>query len=273
MNFTWEIIIILSFCGLIFGLISVMSGQGGGIFYVSFITIFLLVPINVSIDTSNFIILLTSASGFLTYLKGKRTDLKNSLIYSGFSILGCLLSTLILLFIEINNVILRILFATLLLTSGLYMVFKSIHNHRISNNQHKENNNISFNEDFSFLRDYDYKEKMRVTIPLFLLAGFISNFLGIGGGVIITPGLNLVLNFPIHYATAVSTSIIFFTAIYNSITKLLIGQVELALGLTLGIGSIIGAFLGANVSKRMPNLYLQLLVAATLIGFAFRMYF
>ncbi|MFX1297879.1 MAG: sulfite exporter TauE/SafE family protein [Promethearchaeota archaeon] len=275
MDFTWDIIIILLLLGSLVGILSTMTGTGGGVFYVSFITIFLLIPITASIDTSNFIILLTSASGFIIYLKDKRTNLKLSLIFSGFSILGCLLSTLLNYIVEsiygeIDDTILRLLFASLLIIIGLYMVYKSIHKHRKSNN---DNDNKLFNEDLSFLKSIDYKTKLKKTIPLFLLAGFASNLLGIGGGVIITPALNLLLNFPIHYATAVSTSIVFFLAIYNSISKLLFGQIELILGLFMGLGSILGAIIGAKISKKMPKFYLQLFVAIVLIVLAIRMYF
>lgn len=270
MDFTWDIIFILLLFGSLFGLLSIMSGTGGGTFNVSFMTIFFLIPISVSIDTSNFIILLTSASGFLIYLKEKRTDLRLSLIYSGFSILGCLLSTVLSLNVDIDERILKLLFATLLIIIGIFMVFKSILKRKTSNDNYNER---FFNEDTSFLKKFDYKTNLKKTIPLFLIAGFVSNLLGIGGGVIITPALNLLLNFPIHYATAVSTSMIFFLAIYNSLSKLLFGHVEIILGLLIGLGSILGAIIGAKISKKMPKFYLQLFVAIVLIGLAIRMYF
>ncbi|MFX1589378.1 MAG: TSUP family transporter, partial [Promethearchaeota archaeon] len=83
MDFTWDIIIILLLLGSLVGILGTMTGTGGGVFYVSII--FLLInEINTSIDTSNFIILLNSASGFIIYLKDKRTNIKLSLIFSGF---------------------------------------------------------------------------------------------------------------------------------------------------------------------------------------------
>jgi len=268
MHFTWDIIIILLLFGTLFGVLSIAAGTGGGAFYVSFFTIFLLLPINISIDTSNFIILFPSALGFIIYLKDKRTNLKISLFYGGFSILGSLLCTVMLLFIELNNLILRLLFASLLIIVGLTMVYKSFKLRKVSN----ENSKFYDVNDF-FLKDFDYKANLTSRIPLFLFAGFVSNLLGIGGGVVITPVLNLFIGFPIHFATGVSISIVFLTAIINSISKLLIGQVELLLGIIIAIGSIIGAIIGAKISKKLPKFYLQLFVAAILIGFAIRMYF
>ena len=270
MNITWELILLLLLSGLLFGIIGTVVGIGGGPFYVSFLTIFLLLPINVSIDTSNFIILIASGTGFFMYLKDHRTDLKISLIFSGLSILGSLFSTIILIFVEIDNTILRILFATLLLIIGLNMTHKSIKMHLDSENS---NNNLVNTFDKSFFKNLDYKSNLKKGAPLFLLAGFTSNLLGIGGGIINCPSLNVVFKFPIHYSTAVSTSVVFFTAIYNSIAKFFFGQIDFLIGILLGVGSIAGAIIGVKVSNKMSKIYLQLILAIILMGFAIIMFF
>ncbi|MFX1497160.1 MAG: sulfite exporter TauE/SafE family protein [Promethearchaeota archaeon] len=267
MNFTWDIIIILLIVGFLFGLLSTISGQGGGLFYVSFMTIFILIHIKTSIDTSNFIILLTSAAGFFIYLKDKRTSLKLSLIYSGFSIIGCFISTLLVLLIQFDNILLRFLFGTTLVIIGVFMAYKSV-----SIRTPESNVKNSLDIENTFLKEYKYKTNLKKALPLFLLAGFVSNLLGLGGGVIAAPALNLILGFPIHYATGISTSIVFFTAIYNSLTKFIFGVIELQLGLLMGIGSIFGGLVGAKFSKKIPTLYLQLIVAIILILFAFAIF-
>jgi uncharacterized membrane protein YfcA len=106
-----------------------------------------------------------------------------------------------------------------------------------------------------------------------MLAGFVANLLGIGGGIINTPSLHIILNFPIHNSTAISTSIIFFTAIYNTIIKSLTGQIDYLIGLIIAIGSILGSILGAKISKWMPKTYLQFFVSVVLISLAIRMFF
>jgi hypothetical protein len=123
------------------------------------------------------------------------------------------------------------------------------------------------------LDSHDYKPNFKRAIPLFLLAGFTANLLGIGGGIINTPSLHIVLDYPIHYSTAISTSIIFFTAIYNTIIKAIIGEIDYIAGILVSIGSILGSIIGAKISKRMPRLYLQFFVAIVLIILAIRMYF
>ncbi|MFX1313811.1 MAG: sulfite exporter TauE/SafE family protein [Promethearchaeota archaeon] len=261
------VIIILLIAGFLFGIISSIVGVGGGIFFVSIMVLLFSISINVAIDTSIFIILISSAAGFFTYFKAERLHIKHVLIFSSFSILGGICSTILFLFIELDSTILKILFASTLLIAGINMIYKAIKSKKYKNTQsEKENDIVDLNE-------YDYKTNLKKAIPLFFLAGFIANLLGIGGGVINTPALHVILQYPIHNATAISVGIIFITAIYNTIAKSIIGQIDYLIGLLIGIGAISGSILGATISGKLPKSHLQFLVAIVLMGLAIRMYF
>jgi hypothetical protein len=146
------------------------------------------------------------------------------------------------------------------------MIYKAYKSSQQNNKQ--ENKPLEF-----FLNIQDNKLNFKKSIPLFILAGFTANLLGIGGGIINTPSLNLVLGFPIHNSTAISTSIIFFTAIYNTVIKSFFGRIDYLIGFIIAIGSIIGSILGAKISKRIPKRLLQYFVAAVLLVLALRMFF
>lgn len=266
MEITIILIAVLITLGFLAGVIAVIAGIGGGVLFVSIMTILFLIPINIAIDTSTFIILTSSAAGFVSYLKQKRTSIKISLLFSIFSILGSFLTTILFIFIQIDNTLLKIIFASTLLVAGGNMIFKAI------KSKNSQNESFSLNQSFS-LDAHDYKTNFKKSIPLFLLAGFTANLLGIGGGIINTPSLHIVLDYPIHYSTAISTSIIFFTAIYNTIIKTILGEIDFIVGILVAIGSILGSIVGAKISKRMPRNYLQFFVAIVLIILAIRMYF
>ena len=259
-------IVILLIAGFIFGIISCIAGVGGGIFFVSSMVLLFLIPIDIAVNTSAFIILISSGAGFLTYLKDKRLDLKQVLIFSSFSILGSIASSILFLFIELDNTLLKMLFATTLLLAGLNMIYKAIKSNR--NNSAQEEQAVEF-----VLSEHDYKTNLKKSIPLFFLAGFAANLLGIGGGIINTPSLHILFQYPIHNATAISTGIIFFTAIYNTIANSIVGEIEYLIGLLIGIGAIFGSIFGAKISGKMSKKYLQLFVAIVLMGLAIRMYF
>ena len=267
MELIWYIIIFLIVLGFLVGTISSIAGIGGGVFFVPIMVLIFLMPINIAIDTSTFIILISSGAAFFTYLKDKRIALKPTLIFTAFSILGSITCTIIFLFIQIDNTFLRLLFAITLLIAGLNMVRKVLNTIKSMKTQE-----IETQADFS-VKDHDYKSNLHKSIPLFFLAGFAANLLGIGGGVINTPALNIVLGYPIHNSTAMSTGVIFFTAIFNTIIKSIYGQIDYMVGLFIAIGAVVGAIFGAKISKRMPKVQLQFLVAIILMVIAIRMFF
>ena len=205
----------------------------------------------------------------ITYLKQKRTDIKLSLIFAVFAIIGSFLSTVLFLFITLDNTVLRLIFATVLILTGLNMFRKGIQTYK---NLKTDTKSSEEGTTYS-LEEHDYKSNLKKDIPLFILGGFAANLLGIGGGVIYTPALNFILRYPIHNTIAISTSMIFFTAIYNTIAKSITGDIDYIVGLFLAIGSVLGAFLGAKISYLMQRATLQFFVAIVLIGIAIRLYF
>jgi len=175
-------------------------------------------------------------------------------------------STILFIFIDLDSTILKIVFATTILIAGLNMIYKAVKSRRNTPEQEEYEKNF-------VLSGHDYQTNLKKSIPLFFLAGFTAHLLGIGGGIINTPSLHIILQYPIHNATAISVGIIFFTAIYNTIAKSIVGQIDYLIGLLIGIGAILGSIFGAKISGKLPRSYLQSLVAIVLMALAIRMYF
>jgi len=267
MQFDLTIILILFILGFIFGNISTIAGIGGGVFYVPTLALLLLFPMDIAVGTSVFVILISSAAGFITYLKDERTNWKLSLIFGSFSILGSVSCTILFqILIPIDNSILKIIFALVLILTGFIMLNKAYHSKIESKDSDMISNENKIDND-------DYKTNLKKAAPLFFLAGFLANLIGIGGGVINTPSLHMVLGFSIHNSTAISTSIIFITAIYNTIVKSIFGLINFLFGILMGFGSILGSISGAKISKKIPKVYLQFFISIILIILAIRMFF
>ncbi len=265
MEFTLELILLLVFLSFLAGTIASIAGIGGGVLWVPLMTFICAVPIDDAIDTSTFIILITSGAALLTFMKDERLHMKQVLIFSVFSILGGLACALMLIFISVDNSMLKILFATTLLIAGLNMVRKAINTKRGKGNQTDLLDNDS-------LKNHNYQENLKKAIPLFFFSGFAAYLLGIGGGIINTPVLHIILDYPIHNSTATSVGIVFFTAIFNTILKIFLGQINYSLGLIIVPGAVFGAVLGAKISSRMPKMALQLFVAIVVMILAIRMF-
>jgi len=172
------IIVFLIIAGFLIGTISSIAGIGGGAFYIIIMMILLLIPIDRARDTSAFIILLFSGVGLINYLRQGKVDIKLSLLFAGFALLGGITATLLFLMFPLDNTILKIVIASVILVSGFNMIRKALKSLKISKISGKD-----FELDFSFVT-LDYKSNLIKGLPLFFIAGFVAYLTGIGGGML-----------------------------------------------------------------------------------------
>ena len=105
--------------------------------------------------------------------------------------------------------------------------------------------------------------------------GFVSSFLGIGGGVVHVPLLVGLLGFPTHIATATSHFVLAFMALVATLTHVLSGTFHHAVGLrraaALSVGVVVGAQLGAKLSQRLSGAVIERLLALGLVALGARL--
>lgn len=122
---------------------------------------------------------------------------------------------------------------------------------------------------------YRYQARTRLGALLSVGVGFVSSFLGIGGGVVHVPLLVGVLGFPTHIATATSHFVLALMALVATVTHVLAGSFHHSLGLrraaALSVGVIAGAQLGAVLSQRLSSHLIQRLLAGGLLLLGLRL--
>lgn len=93
-------------------------------------------------------------------------------------------------------------------------------------------------------------------VVLGLAAGFIGGLFGVGGGLLIVPGLVLWLHFEQRRASATSLATIVASSA-AAVTRFAIdGSVEFDTAFVLLIGAGLGAFAGARLAGHIPNYWL-----------------
>ena len=97
--------------------------------------------------------------------------------------------------------------------------------------------------------------------PALGFGGIMSGLLGIGGGTIQVPVLNILSGMSFRAAIATSTFMMGFTAIGNAGIQIASGQLEPALAGPVALGILIGARLTSVVAKRIPVRALKILFA------------
>jgi len=103
-------------------------------------------------------------------------------------------------------------------------------------------------------------------------AGNVSGLLGVGGGLINVPTMNVLMRVPIRVATTTSTYMLAATATASVVVYLASGQLDPTLAAPVALGVIVGARLGARFSMRLSQDALRLAFAAIATVFAVSMF-
>jgi uncharacterized membrane protein YfcA len=102
-------------------------------------------------------------------------------------------------------------------------------------------------------------------------AGIVSALLGVGGGIIKVPLMNLAMGVPMRVATATSNLMIGITAAASAVIYLLRGEIDPYVAGPTAIGVFLGASFGSRVAHRVPLRYLRVLFVVVLLYTAVQM--
>jgi uncharacterized membrane protein YfcA len=104
---------------------------------------------------------------------------------------------------------------------------------------------------------------------IFLCTGFLSGFMGVGGGFIIMPALVYLIGLPTAIAVGTSLITVLFSGAYGCFTYALKGRVEIIAAVIMLIGAAIGAQIGSTAVKYVKGYGIRLLFAIMIIFAAF----
>ena len=243
----------LIFIGAIIGLISSLLGVSGGFLLVPALYYFYLsknispeIAIKMAIGTSLFIIFINSL--FSLYFHKKKLDIKSSLLIGIFGVLGSIIGGYLTITLFPEYLIKKI-FAFFLIALSIYMLKKK---------------DIYANGNIEDIRD---------KLPfLGFITGLISSMLGIGGGILIIPSLNIVLNIPIKRAIKISIGVISIISFSGALVYLSYPLKEIDSLYNIGYVSLLTTFIvlppciifskvGNYLANKINTKYLKILLA------------
>lgn len=91
-----------------------------------------------------------------------------------------------------------------------------------------------------------------------VLAGFLSGFLGIGGGIIMVPSLVLLLQYNMHEAIGTVLLAMVFLTLAGTLTHFRRGEFDSKAWIGLVCGGISGAYVGSSLAALSPSSYLSI---------------
>lgn len=281
--------------GFIVGAYGTLVGIGGGPLIVPFLMIcYHFVPVDI-IATSLMVILFNVVAGSYFYYRQGRIDLINGTKMGLVAIPGALLGTMITRYFTM--VFLKTTFGLLLLGLGVYVFATSIigaaKKAQAKIEQNLDDQNADEDDEIitpskysdhknltkTVVRDstgkkyvYWFNQKLALAISAFI--GFIGPLIGIGGGVFHVPALTEILEFPTHIATATVHYVLLICVFFALIPYVSMGDVvHFNVAVPMGIGTIFGARLGAQLSQQYSSELLFKLLSIGLFVLSIRLLF
>jgi len=104
-----------------------------------------------------------------------------------------------------------------------------------------------------------------IVFALSALAGFLGSLTGLGGGVVVTPALTLLLGVDLHYAMGASLISVIATSSGAAAAYVKEGFSNIRAGMFLEIATTLGAVAGAHLTAAIPASGLAMIFGAVLL--------
>ncbi len=268
------ILLVLPAAGFLVGIIASIAGIGGGIIIVPLLTIlFRFVPQH-AVGTSLASIIFTALASSFSYARQKRIFFRTGLWLAVTTVPGAYVGAYLTTIVSARH--LSLIFGLFLLAVSLRMILA-----KRPGQVGLVENSLPATAAFSVghllppeRSDSELVRTARLIVPgvgLSFFAGVASGFLGIGGGVLGVPIMNLAMHLPIHYATATSMFTMILTSASGVAKHSLAGHVHWGPALLLALGTIFGARLGADISRRISGAALSLIFGLLLLALSLQM--
>lgn len=229
--------------GVAVGTFGTLVGIGGGIILVPIFLLFMHYTPQNAVGTSLFVVLLNAVSGTYAYIRQKKVYYDAAIRFSLATIPGAFAGSYLSMYFTSK---------TFYFTFGLLLVLLGI----LSFIRSRGSKNLDLRFD---PENFHYNRWLGILLSFFV--GFLSSILGIGGGVIHVPILIYLLSFPTHIATATSHFVLAVSSFFGVTSHLSLGNVLLVPALSIGLGAVVGAQIGAKLSFKVKSKSIQLLLA------------
>jgi uncharacterized membrane protein YfcA len=257
------------------GAVGALLGLGGGVFMVPLLVFLLGVPLQLASGASILAVLATSIAAAAKYVKDDMTNMRLGFFLELATTVGALMGALAVPFV--SDHILRIVFGlTLVYAAGT--MFNQLRNGErnwvhASNDRLAERLNLGGSYyDLARGETIEYGvSRTPVTFGISYVAGVISGLLGIGGGGVKVPAMNVVGNIPMKAAVATSNFMIGVTAAASALVYIRHQYCDAFIAAPVVLGTLIGASIGARFTNRVRGIALKKTFAVMLFIVAIRM--
>ena len=259
-------VILIFLVATVVGLLGSMLGIGGGVLIIPLLTLLFAVPIKTAIGASIISVTATSSAAGAVYVGHGMTHTRLGMVLEIATTLGALAGGITAMLIGQ-----RYLYGVFGLVL-LYVVYTMRAAGR--DEGHAQQTGLL---DTSFIDPLSGEEvaygirRLPAGLGASFLAGNVSGLLGIGGGIIKVPIMNLIMGMPIKAAIATSNFMIGVTAATSAVIYYERGYIDPRVAVPTALGVLIGAQLGPRLGGRARSVTLKRLFMLLMLVFAIEM--
>jgi len=252
------------------GLIGALFGLGGGVLIIPFLTLVEGIPVQFAVGASIVSVVATSSASAATYVQDHLTNLRLGMFLEIGTVAGAITGAYVTIFFQGHNSwVLFVLFGLLL----VYAAVLTLSGRRLDAPVKVAPDRVAQvlhlggqYKDLATGETLDYEvTRTPQTLSISYVAGVVSGLLGVGGGIIKVPTMNLVSKVPIKVASATSNFMIGVTAAASASLYFLRGQVHPLLAAPLMIGVVAGSAVGTKLLRVTPPVKVKLLFSILLL--------
>lgn len=248
----------LIFLGLLVGGITGVTGASGVLILVPIFTTFLDIPLAIILGTSLFVDVIASASVSLGYARAKNLDIRGTVWIIVGALFGAQIGSFFLF--EVSTMLIIGVLAVCMIFFGIKMWRSGLTKHKHQPLQVSER----------------VSTKIKTPVGMILsglVVGLTTGIFGAGGGLTIFIILYSLLDFPLKKAVGTSSFIMLVTALSGVIGYWENGNLDINLGIVVGISAAIGGALSSIFANRIQEEFLARIIGALFIFFALVMLF
>lgn len=280
---------ILTVCGLLVtgffaGGVGALMGVGGGIIVVPALVLFFGLDIKIAVASSLVAVVASSTAASSVYVGKGLANMRLGMLLEVATTIGGIAGGTVAVMVAPD--LISAVFSLVMLMIAV-LVFKSRDRHAQTQNEKPEPESTAQEEtgeeDPRTLAGayYDQHSKSMVHYHvrhtffggvISFFAGLISGLLGVGGGFIKVPAMNLVMGVPIKVSTATSNLMIGVTAVASLFVYFTRGMVYPAVAAPVAIGVVGGALLGSRWAQKISPGVLKKIFAVLLMMVALQMF-
>jgi uncharacterized membrane protein YfcA len=252
------------------GLAGALLGIGGGVFMVPYLTLVLGVDIHVAISASIIGVIATSSGAASAYVRDRVTNMRLGMFLEVATTIGAIIGSYVALLLAPQ--LLQIVFGAILPLAAYLMLRQredtakgTVRGREKPTRPNLAGSYFDERED----REIAYEpQKPAAGFGVSLGAGVASGLLGVGGGFIKVPAMNLLMKVPMKVAVATSNFMIGVTAAASAMVYFQRGSVDLTVTAAVILGVIVGSMAGVRYMQRVKGRTLKRVFTVLLLAIA-----